>query len=105
MRKKISRKFFTFGAAALIAVTLAYAFRPLPLEVDMEEVARRPMTLLPSAGEYTPVAFPHTYPDCSHSISGLRIDCDQTVRSDCFQSFLFQGINEMLRKKTPAGLT
>lgn len=45
MRKKISRKFFTFGAAALIAVALAYAFRPLPLEVDMEEVARRPMTL------------------------------------------------------------
>ena len=45
MRKKISRKFFTFGAAALIAVALAYAFRPLPLEVDMEEVVRRPMTL------------------------------------------------------------
>ena len=45
MRKKISRKFFTFGAAALIAVALAYAFRPLPLEVDMEEAARRPMTL------------------------------------------------------------
>ena len=45
MRKKISRKFFTFGAAALIAVALAYAFRPLPLEVDMEEVARQPMTL------------------------------------------------------------
>ena len=37
MRKKISRKFFTFGAAVLIAAALAYAFRPLPLEVDMEE--------------------------------------------------------------------
>ena len=45
MRKKISRKFFTFGAVALIAAALAYAFRPLPLEVDMEEAARRPMTL------------------------------------------------------------
>ena len=45
MRKKISRKFFTFGAAILIAAALAYAFRPLPLEVDMEEAARRPMTL------------------------------------------------------------
>ena len=45
MRKKISRKFFTFGAAVLIAAALAYAFRPLPLEVDMEEAARRPMTL------------------------------------------------------------
>ena len=45
MRKKISRKFFTFGAIVLIAAALAYAFRPLPLEVDMEEVARRPMTL------------------------------------------------------------
>ena len=45
MHKKISRKFFTFGAVALIAAALAYAFRPLPLEVEMEEVARRPMTL------------------------------------------------------------
>lgn len=45
MHKKISRKFFTFGAIALIAAALAYAFRPLPLEVEMEEVARRPMTL------------------------------------------------------------
>nr|WP_315099498.1 HlyD family efflux transporter periplasmic adaptor subunit [uncultured Fretibacterium sp.] len=45
MHKKISRKFFTFGAVALIAAALAYAFRPLPLEVDMEEAARRPMTL------------------------------------------------------------
>ena len=45
MHKKISRKFFTFGAVALIAAALAYAFRPLPLEVEMEAVARRPMTL------------------------------------------------------------
>ena len=45
MRKKISRKFFTFSAVALLAAALAYAFRPLPLEVDMEEAARRPMTL------------------------------------------------------------
>lgn len=45
MSGKISRRFLVLSAAALIAASLAWAFRPLPLEVDMGEVARRPMTL------------------------------------------------------------
>lgn len=42
---KISRHFFVWGTIATVGLVLVWAFRPLPLEVDLEEVVRRPMSL------------------------------------------------------------
>ncbi|RRD64093.1 efflux RND transporter periplasmic adaptor subunit [Fretibacterium sp. OH1220_COT-178] len=45
MKRKISRKLFVLGTLAVLAAALAYAFKPSPMEVDMGEVVRKPMTL------------------------------------------------------------